>query len=373
MPTTIGRLWVRLGIALRQNLGALLFITAWLATNAVVLAKVFGMERTTAMMTAACITKASGGWPRIYQSFTEVVVFGLVASLVLTNVTRRYRPEETCRALAARSRDHVVVVGWSNLGRRVAALVQQAGRPLVVVERDASLVAELVREERPLVVGSAEDRQVLVDAAVAHAKVVMVATDDLETAAVACRLVRELSATCELVVRCPDEDVGAILARTYRARAVSTSRLAGAFIQERAVKARAKAVLVLGRNSVGDRAVEALAHKRIPIVHADVTEDRARLEEAGVRHADMIVICDDDLGKNLIRIDRIRSMNRRAKIICRAFHDEAAELLARPPFECEVLSTSKHAAASLVRSGALREAGIDDLPAPSAPRALATA
>lgn len=373
MQSKIGRLWIRLGLALRQNRGALLFIAAWLASNALVLSRFFGMERAKAVMVAACITKASGGWPAVYQSFTEVVVFGVVASLVLTNVTRRYRPEETCRALAARSRGHVVVIGWTNLGRRVAGVVQGSSRPLVVVEHDASLVAELVREEHPLVVGSAEDRQVLADAAVAFAKVVVIATDDLETAAVACRLVREMNASCELVVRCADDDVGAILAKTYRARAVSTSRLAAAFIQDRAVRARARAVVVLGRNAVGDRVSEALAAKRIPFVHADVTEDVALLEEAGVARADMVVVCDDDLGKNLIRVDRIRSINRRARIICRAFHDEAAELLGRPPFECEVLSTSRHAVTSLVRSGALREAGITDLPEPAAPRALATA
>jgi Trk K+ transport system NAD-binding subunit len=373
MQSKISRFWVRAGLALRQNRAALLFITAWLVINYVLLVRVFRMSRTGAALVAVCVTKASGGWPGIYQSFTEVVVFGLVASLVVANVTRHYRPELTCRALAARSSGHVVVIGWTNLGRRIADLVVAAGKPVVVVEEHAELVAALVHEERPLVIGSAQERPVLEAAAVSRAKVVVIATDDLETAAVACRLVREMNAECELIVRCPDDDVGAVLAKTYRARAVSTSRLAAEFIQSQAVKARARAVVVLGKNSVGERVAEALAEKRIPYSFVEVTDDAARLTAAGVVEADMVVVCDDDLGKNLIRVDRIRDLNKRTRIICRAFHDEAAEVLGRAPFDCTVISTSKHASEALARAGAFREVGITDVPERAARAMLATA
>ena len=362
MQSKVSRFWVRAGLALRQNRGALFFIVAWLVVNYVLLVRMFGMSRSGAAAVAICVAKASGGWPGIYQSFTEIVVFGLVASLVVANVTRHYRPEATCRALAARASGHVVVIGWTNLGRRIADLVTKANKHVVVVEEDAALVAALVHEERPLVIGSAQERTVLESAAVSSAKVVVIATDDLETAAVACRLVREMNASCELIVRCPDDDVGAVLARTYRARAVSTSRLAAEFIQGQAVKARARAVVVLGKNSVGERVAEALADKRIPYALIDATEDPAKLVAAGVGESDMVVVCDDDLGKNLIRVDRIRDLNKRTRIICRAFHDEAAELLGRPPFDCVVLSTSKHASEMLVRAGAFREVGITDVP-----------
>jgi Trk K+ transport system NAD-binding subunit len=371
MQSKFSRIGVRAGLALRQNRGALLFIAVWLVVNYAVLVRFFGMDRVAAALIAVCVSKAAGGWPAAYQSFTQVVVFGAVASLVITNVTRKYRPEETCRALAARSEDHVVVIGWTNLGRRVADMIGEAGRPVVVVEENALLVAALVHDERPLVIGSAQERGVLESAAVRRAKVVVIATDDLETAAVASRLVRELNATCELVVRCSDDDVGAVLAKTYRARAVSTSRLAAAFIQSQAIKARARAVVVLGKNNVGERVAEALADKRIAYVHVDVTESVAELAAAGVAEADMVVVCDDDLGRNLVRVDRIRDLNKRARVICRAFHDEAAEVLSRAPFDCTVLSTSKYASESLARAGAFREVGITDVPERAARALLA--
>jgi Trk K+ transport system NAD-binding subunit len=372
MQSKVSRFWVRAGLALRQNRSALLFILAWLVVNYVILVRSFGMGRSGAALVAICVTKASGGWPSFYQSFTEVVVFGAVASLVVTNVTSKYRPQETCRALASRSSNHVVVVGWTNLGRRIADMVGDAGCPVVIVEENEALVAALVQEERALVIGSAQERAVLEHAAVRRAKVVVIATDDLETAAVASRLVREMNATCELIVRCADDDVGAVLAKTYRARAVSTSRLAASFIQGQAVKARARAVVVLGKNNVGERVAEALAEKRIPYSFADVTEDVAKLAAAGVGEADMVVVCDDDLGKNLIRVDRIRDLNKRTRVICRAFHDEAAEVLGRAPFDCVVLSTSKYASESLARAGAFREVGITDVPERVARTMLAT-
>jgi Trk K+ transport system NAD-binding subunit len=371
MQSKVSRFRVRAGLALRQNRGALLFIVVWLVASYAVLVRFSGLSRSSAALVALCVSKASGGWASVYQSFTEVVVFGVIASVVVTNVTRKYRPEETCRALASRSDGHVVIIGWTNLGRRIADMLTDAGRDVVVVEENATLVAALVHEERPLVIGTAQERAVLEAAAVRRAKVVVIATDDLETAAVASRLVREMNAVCELVVRCSDDDVGAVLAKTYRARAVSTSRLAASFIQGQALKARARAVVVLGKNSVGDRVAEALAEKRIPYNHVDVTESVEQLAAAGIAESDMVVVCDDDLGKNMIRVDRIRDLNKRTRIICRAFHDEAAEVLSRQPFECVVLSTSKYASESLARSGAFREVGITDVPERTARALLA--
>jgi Trk K+ transport system NAD-binding subunit len=189
--------------------------------------------------------------------------------------------------------------------------------------------------------------------------VVVIATDDLETAAVACRLVREMNAACELVVRCADDDVGSVLARTYRARALSTSRLAASFIQSHAMKLRAKKVVVFGKNNVGARATEALQEKRIAVAHVEATSDPSAIAAAGVAEADLVVLCEDDLGDNLIRVDRIRDISKRTKIICRAFHEDAAEVLTRSPFDCIVLSTSRHAADTLARSGVFRQVGID--------------
>ena len=367
MRSKIGKLWTRTWCAIAENRAALLFVVVWLAAGVLVIARATGTSFAAALALAVCLQKVDAGPLRLYQTFTEVVVFGVVASLVVTNVTQRQRPERIARALAGSARGHVVVVGMSNLGRRLHEIVREAGKPVVVIDADARNLEEVVRREEPAVVGDARTREVLEAASVAHAKVVVLATDDLETAAVAARAVRELNGDCELVLRCPDEDVGAVLARTYRARAVSTSKLAGAFVLAQATKWRSRSVVVLGRNSVGARVAEALESKRVPHALAEVTDDLAALQAAGVAAADLVVVCDDDLGKNLVRVERIRALAPRARIVCRAFHEEAAKVLERAPFECVVLSTSRHAANALARAGALRAVGIEGLPA-GAPR-----
>ncbi|MDF2692776.1 MAG: TrkA-N:Sodium/hydrogen exchanger [Labilithrix sp.] len=372
MNSRARKLVVRLRLALRQNRVALFFVGAWLAANAAVFVRSFHLKALDAMLVAACVTKMPSGWPGAYQSFTEVVVFGLVASVVVTNVTRKYRPEETCRALASEASGHVVVVGWTNLGRRVWEMASSAGKTAVLVEENGELVAPLVREEEPVVVGSPRERAVLEAAGVVRARVVVIATDDLESAAVACRLVRELNASCEVVVRCADDDVGSVLARTYRARSLSTSRLAASFIQAHATKLRARKVVVFGKNNVGDRTTTALVEKHIAVSHVASTSDPAAMAAAGVGEADLVVLCDDDLGENLIRVDRIRDLDKRTRIVCRAFHEDAAEILTRAPFDCVVLSTSRHAADALARAGVFREVGIDE-PEARPKRALATA
>jgi hypothetical protein len=70
------------------------------------------------------------------------------------------------------------------------------------------------------------------------------------------------------------------------------------------------------------------------------------------------VIADDDLGKNLVRVDRIRDLNTNCLVVCRVFHDDAAEILTQNPFRCTILSTSRLATEELVEDGVFRELGI---------------
>jgi Trk K+ transport system NAD-binding subunit len=364
------KLLVRTKLALRQNRAAIAFVLGWVVVNTVLLSRTLGLRD--AALVAVCITKMPGGWIGAYQAFTEVVVFGLVASVVFGNVTRKYRPEETSRAIARDAAGHVVVIGWNNLGQRIWEMAESANRLAVVIESNPDLVQSLVRDEDPVVIGSPRDREVLEDAGVASARVVIIATEDLEDAAVACRIVRELNAECELVVRCADADVGDVLAKTYRARAISTSRLAASFIQSHALKLRAKNVIVFGANEVGERSAAAIAEKRIPVQYFASTSRPEELAQAGVAEADLVVLCDDDLGDNLIRVDRIRDLNKRTRIVVRAFHEDAAEILTRPPFDCTVLSTSRNAAESLARAGVFKEIGIE-APEVRRPRGLAVA
>ncbi len=360
------RVLLRIAITARQNRAALAVAAAWIVVNGLVFATVLRQPWHEAVLVALCIHRMEGSWGRLYASFTELVVFGAVASLVVADATRRYRPEATCAALAERARDHLVVIGFTNLGKRVRAMAEAAGATVVVVDEDRARVEALIRAEQPVALGSAREPATLKAAGVARARVVVIAADDLEIAAVASSLVRAMNPGCTLVVRCADDDVGQILAKAYGARVLSTSKIAARFIVKKALSAGVRRAVVVGHNTVGRRVAEALSSERIACAIIPETEDPAAFAAAGVRGAELIVLADDDLGKNLVRVDRIRAMNPEALVMCRVFHDDAADILTRRPFRCVVLSTSRLAADLLASEGVFRGVGVAAAPSRAA-------
>lgn len=352
------RIWIRIAVSVRQNAAALAFVVAWILINFAVFRYAFDAAFSDAALLALCIQKESGAWNRFYTSFTEIVVFGVLASMIMANVTRRYRPEATCAALAERAQDHIVVIGYTNLGKRIRALADEAGATAVVVDEDRALVDDLIRTEAPLVLGSARAESTLDHAQIEHAKVIVVATDDMETAVVACRLIRAKNPKGKLVVRCADDDVGQIVGKAYSARVLSTSKVAAKFILAKAQKAGVRKAVIVGRNNLGKRLLESLGAEGITGELIEETESVDVLRKAGVESTDLVVIADDDLGKNLVRVDRIRDLNTHCLIVCRVFHDDAAEILTQNPFRCAILSTSRLAAEQLVEEGIFSELGI---------------
>jgi Trk K+ transport system NAD-binding subunit len=246
-----------------------------------------------------------------------------------------------------------MTITWSR-----AFAARAAGATAVVVDEDRTRVEALIRAEEPLALGSGREAAALKAAGVAHAKIVVIAADELEVAAVACPIIRAENPGCKLVVRCNDEETGQTLGKTYAARVLSTSRMAARFILGHAEKAGARRAVVIGQNSVGKRVTEVLTEARIACTLIPETDDPAVLGSAGVGEAELVVVADDDLGKNLVRVDRIRKLNPNGLLVCRIFHDDAADILTQRPFRCLVLSTSRLAAETLAAEGVFRDVGI---------------
>ncbi len=346
------RLRARIVIAITQNAIALAFVAVWMAGNALLFAPGHTPFETFELLLG--LTWQDSAWGRIYQPFTQVVVFGVVVSMVVSNVTRRHRPEATARLLAREARDHVVVIGFTHLGERIYDAMVERGDEVVVVEQKREKVESLLHDEAPLVLGDARDEDTLAAAAIARARIVAVTADEVEVAAVVARHVRAKNPGCTLILRCPDDDVGDVLARAHRATIVSTSKLVADHVRAAAVRRGDRRAVVLGDNNIAHRVARSLAERGIEVTSLPC-------DAPNLPNADLVVIADDDLGKNLIRVDRIRDRLPHARIVCRAFHEQAAEILGQPPFKCEVLSSSRLALEWLLESGALAK----DAPASS--------
>jgi CPA2 family monovalent cation:H+ antiporter-2 len=100
----------------------------------------------------------------------------------------------------------VVLVGYGRVGRKVAAALHEAAVPFVVAETNRELVEQLRAEGIPAVSGDASRPEVLVQAHVARARLLVIATPDTIGVRQMAAHARLLNPGIEIVVRSHNED-----------------------------------------------------------------------------------------------------------------------------------------------------------------------
>lgn len=73
---------------------------------------------------------------------------------------------------------HVVLVGYGRVGRRIARMLTEQGIPYVVAEQNRELVEQLRAKQVPAVSGNAADPAVLIQAHIARAGMLVIATPE---------------------------------------------------------------------------------------------------------------------------------------------------------------------------------------------------
>jgi Trk K+ transport system NAD-binding subunit len=108
-----------------------------------------------------------------------VIIEGIVDFALMLRDRRRYE-RSWCIMLASSFRDHVVLVGFGRLGYRTFLLLRRMGEAVVVIERDpqGEFMDDLRREGSPVIVGDARREALLAEANVAHARSIVLATDN---------------------------------------------------------------------------------------------------------------------------------------------------------------------------------------------------
>ncbi|URI06664.1 Kef family K(+) transporter [Aquincola tertiaricarbonis] len=132
----------------------------------------------------------------------------------------------------------VVLVGYGRVGRRIAAALAEAGVPYVVAEQNRELVESLRSQGVPAVSGDASDPAVLIQAHVARASMLVIATPDTLDVRQMAETANLLNPGIEIVVRTHNESEGELLQREQRIGRV--------FVGEREL-ATAMVHFVLGR------------------------------------------------------------------------------------------------------------------------------
>ncbi len=112
----------------------------------------------------------------------------------------------------------VVLVGYGRVGRRVAASLQAAGIPFVVAEQNRAVVEELRAAGTPAVSGDAALPEVLVQAHVARARMLVIATPDTLGVRQMAAHARLLNPEIEIVVRSHNDEEALRLAAEIAGR-----------------------------------------------------------------------------------------------------------------------------------------------------------
>ncbi len=95
----------------------------------------------------------------------------------------------------------VVLVGYGRVGRDIARALREAGVPFVVAEENRDLVERLRAEGVPAVAGDAAQPEVLVQAHIARARLLVIATPDTLGVRQMAHNARLLNPGIEVVVR----------------------------------------------------------------------------------------------------------------------------------------------------------------------------
>jgi CPA2 family monovalent cation:H+ antiporter-2 len=107
----------------------------------------------------------------------------------------------------------VVLVGYGRVGRRIAAALAQQDIPFVVAEQNRELVEKLRADGLAAVWGDAADPAVLIQAHIARARVLVIATPDTLHVRQMIEAARTLNPAIQTVVRSHNEEEAALLSR----------------------------------------------------------------------------------------------------------------------------------------------------------------
>ena len=356
-------------IIFKQNWFAIAILILWFLINFGVFVALTGGDLSAALAYTFYYGEMPGPYGFFYPTMSGFLIFGLILTLVTVELFRKYHPKQTCLALSREASEHAIIIGFSHLGQRIHEFLIENENTYVIIEEDEELIAELIEDEEPVVNRRAIELEVLEDASVKEAKVVICTENDLELLVIATNLVRDVNKECKIVCRCFDDSLAKLLEKQLNCQTISTSKYASEFIITEIDKFNVHNMLIIGCNNTARRLLKKLKQREIKykIIEKDETrvadlideepkiigdaKDGDLLEKGGIKNADLVLILVDAVDQVLLIADQIRELNKNCDLICRFFHEELAEIIEKPPFNALVISTSKNTLEKLIEDG----------------------
>ncbi|HET9093574.1 MAG TPA: NAD(P)-binding protein [Solirubrobacteraceae bacterium] len=206
------RLMVGTGAALFLTL-ALQTVTSLVALHETLINAVYFSTRSLATVADSPGASASPTWFKLTSTLTTLVSVVMVAIFTAALVRRLSRPRLTTLFGSRRvpSRQHVLLVGFGQIGFRLAQALRTRGIPVVALERrdDAPCVRLARRAGIPVAIGRGDDREILELLGLRRCAVVAAVTsDDLANVSIGLAA-NDVRPEVPIVLRLGDGDVAA--------------------------------------------------------------------------------------------------------------------------------------------------------------------
>ncbi len=215
---------MKLKIIAKDNGIVLGILLAWFGIGFLVYSIFYGLSAWNAFRASLFLKQMNGDFATAYNTWTQGIIFGVTFSLLFQNILQKYNPERSCRMLAKEMHDHVVVIGHSHLGRRLVASFRERGIRYCLIEKDRERVDDLLRDGEPVIVDDARDMDALEDANVSGAKIVLIASNNLETTLLVTKRVRDRNKECMIIARCYQDEFVEILESLGANDVISSSK-----------------------------------------------------------------------------------------------------------------------------------------------------
>lgn len=372
----ITRRLTKVKIVIKQNIYALLIVLIWFGLNLFYFWVTSG-DLVRSLEVVFFFVPGEGRYGFFYDSFTEFIIFGLVFSLITVELFRKYNPEITAREVCRKLEDHIVIIGYSNISKRLDKFFEVRGVPHVIIDKNLDVIEDLIDHEEPVIHDDALSMKTLVDAGVEKAKAVFVMADDLEVQMVVNYNIRKLNSDCVIIDRIFQDDIGELISKTYNTIPISTSHYAAENILEHISKRNYKNILIIGMNHISLRLIKHFKYDKEDIKYTVIEEQEEIIEDitgdlndphlvmadpkelstmmkVKISEVDCVLNLIKDVTNSVLIVKRIRELNEKCKIICRIFLESVAEMLEKPPFNCKVISSSRATLETLIKKDILK-------------------
>jgi CPA2 family monovalent cation:H+ antiporter-2 len=151
--------------------------------------------------------------PLVFGSIEPVRTWILKRSELARQLEQRQDPYAELPLATERKylEGQVVLVGYGRVGRRIAEALRSRGIPYVIAEQNREVVQSLRKEGVAAVSGDANDPAVLIQAHIANAAMLVIATPDSVNVRTMAETARTLSPGIEVVVRTHNEEESFLL------------------------------------------------------------------------------------------------------------------------------------------------------------------